>query len=640
MIFARIPSQTHDNPPMSTPKRSSGASAQAALSSALAAHGSARVEGLVRLSREHPEFAPVWVALAEEHLDARRKEEALTAARRALKLDIDAHRQFSPALREISSSLIPERKREPVPAPPAASKARPSASHLGRPAASEPAAQALQQASILVGYHRRTRLEELSQEYPDYAPIWVALAEETLAQRSVAQAMEAAERAMAMDPSLEAVMSPPLARAWKYHRKESRAAAPKARAGSTDPERPASSTTSAAPYGTHGATRPEPSLEPAAPAEAPRPTKPGLQKMLATALGLRSRPERITVLEQLRAMDPDSDEVLFHLAKELALDNRMDDARKAGDQLRELSPERYSELYAWASAHWASKATAGPPSAPTAAPAEREAPAPPAARVRSPEPPSSPQPPRVNIAPPPAMDEDVEPTIKVSRPPDPLPTATLDHGKENAEFKTVVMKLSDMQRLTDETRVAPGPGSGQAGSPGAPDDTPIESTRPAPATPPVHARIRQAPPDTYVDVRPRGRVRVGDAAPDTELQFKPPERKPGDSNTARMDVGDILGDGHSSTMPPWLSNPRPWATPGAPSTEAAPRANPVERAPSPRVVSVPAPGAAERRLPSAAEPLEPEPSHASAPRPQTPAPRAHPRLVPNRKRPPKPSDEG
>ena len=97
---------------MSTPKRSTGASAQTALSSALAAHGSARIEGLVRLSREHSDFAPVWVALAEEHLKARRKEEALTAAKRALKLDFDAHQRFSPELKDLCSgsrSVAPSR---------------------------------------------------------------------------------------------------------------------------------------------------------------------------------------------------------------------------------------------------------------------------------------------------------------------------------------------------------------------------------------------------------------------------------------------------------------------------------------------------------------------------------------------------
>ena len=82
----------------SSPHKRHRSLADAALSGALNLSGVARQERLAELSARYPEHAPVWVALAEEHLACRRREDACECARRALALDPAIERTFSPLL--------------------------------------------------------------------------------------------------------------------------------------------------------------------------------------------------------------------------------------------------------------------------------------------------------------------------------------------------------------------------------------------------------------------------------------------------------------------------------------------------------------------------------------------------------------
>lgn len=185
---------------------SSNAAAERAFSRVMASHGATRIQGLVKIARIHPGYAPIWAALAEEHWSSRRREEALQAARRAIKLDPRAHRGFSSELKMASRSVL-------------------------------------------------------------------------------------------------AQIAPDEARGKK-------------------PEKTPKALVSVA------------SVQP--------------NLMLESALSLQDPNERVSVLEELHAIAPDDAEVLFHLAKQLAIVSRADDARSAGDELRQLSPERYNQLYAWA----------------------------------------------------------------------------------------------------------------------------------------------------------------------------------------------------------------------------------------------------------------------------------------------------
>lgn len=667
-------------------RRSSGSSAaHAELKRALAAHGPARVERLVTLSHDHPDFAPVWVALAEHHWNAGRTEEALQAARRALRIDPSAHGDFSAGLSGATRSLLPKKSASPPLEPPPDLTSRPltgsvkdTARPMGRPTPSGPADKALQQASILVGFRRRERLEELSKEYPDHAPILLALAEETLVQRSVEQAMVAAERAMSQDPSLEAMMSPPMARAWKYHKIERRISeTPSPARGNAGAERGSSSPAvppggPRKPYQRAGAgvaKSPEPA--PASTPKAPHSTSPRLNKMLKTALGLRSRIERITILEQLASMDPDNPRVLFHLAKELSLEGKMEDARKRGDALRDVSPELYTELYEWAATHWANQQNSASSPQPTNAASPTSQPAPSPRRASIPRPVSTPvaplhkaprgsrppqhaqHPPRPSQIPNPALrqprplsalhdlEEDVEPTMKVARVDELKPAADeVDHSKENAQFKTMVMHLSEVQRLADETR----PDEPKTARPAVPvppnvAPTPALSNQPAPTEidfggPPAHvvsARgkrpqnvpgdrpgVHRSPTsDTHVQPAPLHRPRPATTPPDTELQLRRPAGAV--SATDAMGIEDILGDDGASSMPSWLQSPTPWARQNSPSSTDLGRASSAPRAVSPIPTNPPG---TTRRAPSGRQ-------DADDPRQQTdgPRPRAHPRLV-------------
>lgn len=220
---------------------SSNPAAERQFSRVMASHGAARFEGLVKLARVHTDYAPVWSALAEEHWRSRRREEALQAARRAIKLDPNTHRGFSSELKMASRSIL-------------------------------------------------------------------------------------------------AQIAPAAARPQK-------------------PKQPARS----APVSSSGIR---------------------VTRMLESALALRDRNERISLLEELHAIAPDEPEVLFHLAKELAVVGRAEDARRVGEELRAIDPDAYTKLYAWASQHLveaqaearrdhssASASASAPASVPASAPA-------------------------------------------------------------------------------------------------------------------------------------------------------------------------------------------------------------------------------------------------------------------------------
>jgi tetratricopeptide (TPR) repeat protein len=337
--------------------------AQTELSRALSATGAARIEALVKLSQRDPTFAPVWGALAEEHWKSRRREEALQAARRALRLDPSLHARFTRELSMASRNILAEVA--PASVAPAQAEAPAAQRQQARTAGpSSQAARELEQAGSLVGYRRRNRLEELSRAYPEHAPIWLALAEENLAQRSVNHALDSLDQALALDPSLENLMSPELERARKYtHREPLYSEEPDIRPTSPDVMTAGAAVPGAAlPVSAPGAGVPIIAAGEAAPVmaggtlagaairPAPEPPRssPLVSKMLATALALRHPGERIAVLQELFTAAPDDTDVLFHLAQELALDGRTDAARDAGNRLRELSPERYADLYAWA----------------------------------------------------------------------------------------------------------------------------------------------------------------------------------------------------------------------------------------------------------------------------------------------------
>lgn len=363
--------------------------AQAELSRALAARGAERIERLVKLSQTDPTYAPVWLALAEEHWQARRREEAVQAAKKGLRLDPSLHRHLSLELGQATRHILAEKEPRPAPKPAAsmADAARRAAQEApavdprraaprgrsqagGAPVPDAAATRELEQAALLVGYRRRQRLEELAQKYPDHGPTRLALAEEYLAQHGAGLALESLKKALALDPSLEPLMSPELERAWRYHQKD-----PMHSPG----DMPRDQRAAALPVPSQSATpAPEPGKTPTPDARGAELA--GMDRMLATALGLRDREERITVLQQLSAMAPGHVDVLFHLAQELAIALRHEDARLVGNQLRTVSPERYAELYMWAEEYLSRPRPEPEP------PAVKKEPEPPAAR-QEPEPP-------------------------------------------------------------------------------------------------------------------------------------------------------------------------------------------------------------------------------------------------------------
>ncbi len=325
---------------------SSHAAAQVALSRALASSGAERIEGLVKLSRREPTFGPVWAALAEEHWNSRRREDALSAARRALRIDPSLHGGFSSELAQASRPIL-AKLAEQNPARNEAESSRPAAtSPSGRQEAGESPDQALAQAKILVGYARRDRMVEIARRHPGHAPTWLALAEENLVQYRTNEALEAAEQALHLDPQLESQMSSDLHGAWSYSQRPSYSGPQQPGAAPPQAEAPA----------------PQPAVAPI-PQPAASPSPPGLPRldgMLAATLAIGDRDQRLAVLCELAVLAPNDVEVTFHMAKELALANRAEEARRAGETLQKLSMERYHALYIWAEEHWSKKSQDSP----------------------------------------------------------------------------------------------------------------------------------------------------------------------------------------------------------------------------------------------------------------------------------------
>ena len=195
------------------------------LNRALQVRGSVRQEQLIRLSEQYPSYAPIWAELAEAHLAARRKEEAIFASRRALELDPKILRRFTPALREACEHYVLEQP-EDMPGGVAAgarlrdpNKARQPA--YGRAENAKGIGEIpvkIARAKALKGSERRKALEELTQQFPNEGRTWLALAEEHVESRRIEEAMDAAERAIALDVQLERSMSRQLMNAYRYRK--------------------------------------------------------------------------------------------------------------------------------------------------------------------------------------------------------------------------------------------------------------------------------------------------------------------------------------------------------------------------------------------------------------------------------------
>lgn len=190
------------------------------------------------------------------------------------------------------------------------------------------AARKLSELALVRGASRFQGLIALAKAHPDHAPVWAELAHEHWNARRREEALSVARKALHLDPGvfdefpteLKIACRPLLAQL-----------------------RPRMS-----------AQKPEPSEHKRNNVDAkPRKLDPVLQGFLDKALGIGHRQERLAVLEQLRDMEPDSPEILFHLAKEQAVMGRMDKARETGSRLHQLSSVLYTRLYEWAARYLA-----------------------------------------------------------------------------------------------------------------------------------------------------------------------------------------------------------------------------------------------------------------------------------------------
>lgn len=352
--------------------------ADAALSGALRHSGAARQEQLVGLSMRYPDHAPVWVALAEEHMASRRLEEARKCAGHALALDPDAGRDFSSVLAGACASLLSSAR-----APRSAferQQARSMQHAIHHPGEAD---IELGQAKLLSGSRLARRLEELSRRFDDHAPTWIALAESYLAQRRVELAVAAVDTALGLDPDQARFMSPKLDTAYRYHSAESASVpAPQQASQSFAPASGA--------FDSHGASFGDlPAIDlpdvgtaqptdrtqyvanpllakPARPLSRPMPAylrdweseptlavgrskrDPNIDALLNQALDVPQRTQRLHALRELNALAPDHASVLFNLAMQLVMADQYDEARWIGDQLQELDLARFRQLYDWA----------------------------------------------------------------------------------------------------------------------------------------------------------------------------------------------------------------------------------------------------------------------------------------------------
>lgn len=340
--------------------------------------GSARQEQLSELSQRYPNHGPTWAALAEVHVNARRIEEAQQAARRALRLDPSLGQRFSPKLAQACASFMPR------PAQPAPAALAPVAAPADRRMPQGNAAAELMQAKAQHGMARIHALEAYTRKFPAEAHGWLALAEESLAHRRIGEAMVALERALALDPNLERLLSPKLESARRFAAKESRGQSrglPDQEPVSLRDVKPVYSKTARPDEITRRARHPQPPQPARVPASDdeithrkpyPRPpeagpradaqparSSPRVAKMLERALQVSSPKERIAVLGELKLMAPDDPDVLYHFAVECAQAGQLDEARRTGRVLERISPRRYEELYAWAARYFASQNALG-----------------------------------------------------------------------------------------------------------------------------------------------------------------------------------------------------------------------------------------------------------------------------------------
>jgi tetratricopeptide (TPR) repeat protein len=342
------------------------ASAQSALDRALQQSGAARREQIAALTKRYPEHAPIWLALAEEHLGKRRHEEARYAAKKALVLDGSIARQFSSELASLCASMMPPDQ-----------SARPRALSSGMRRADEMRARIhnqgdadieLAQAKRLHGLARSERLEQLSRRFPTHAPTWLSLAEEFIAQRRVERSLDAFERAILLDPGQERFASPKLETARRYHDRE---AAPRYQPAPRAPEDAVIGPSSgfALPVPKSGPNERTRYLQfaqierPAAktippylrtasgsyrPARAESQPNNHIGRQLAAALELPNPTQRLGALRALEAQAPEHPGVLFHLAVHMVLADRLDEARRTGQTLSRVDSTRYRQLYEWA----------------------------------------------------------------------------------------------------------------------------------------------------------------------------------------------------------------------------------------------------------------------------------------------------
>lgn len=336
--------------------------AQRALERALQLPAVHRKERLIELSRKYHSHGPTWLALAEEHAVGGRNEEAGAALRRALEADPTLRHDVSHALRVAAPKVLDEAVAREALQAEFAGKAAQASQPQAAPVAERGDARAtaaLEQAMKLPAEKRCDHLAELALRHPAHAPIWLALAEEHLAGSRVEYAVSAYERALSLDPALHAVAPRKLEALRMYHRRvridapgkmeKSVPASPWMKAR-TEPE-PEPMAARAKP---RGSTPPPMAPWGRGPGEGPIPgiSDASLHAVLARALELPEREQRLAALRTLETKAPDAPPILFHLALELALAGQHEAARAVGDRLNRISPAYYRRLYEVAERHW------------------------------------------------------------------------------------------------------------------------------------------------------------------------------------------------------------------------------------------------------------------------------------------------
>ena len=376
-----------------------------------------RQRGLIKLLNRHPNHPRAWMELAELHHKERRQEEARHAAQRALDLDLEIFGHFSPGLRHITGDLITTaRQRAEAEAERMAREARKLESNDSDDPAVV-AARELQRILSLPPAEHAARLDILTRRFPDQPDIWMALAESLMVSRRLERALQAADRAIALDPDLEYRMSPDLEQARALYNRDRNAGAvrrprppsygpgPRGQVVQVDfsPNNPAAQyapppnpvdphqldqiLSEVEDEGARGLSIVPEALIGGPPGadllgEPPRhavlfpPTDPTLAQIqeakdegtgagqaLAHALERPGRSERLAELRKIYSRHPDHPAVLYHFAIHAALEGDVQNAQVAGDRLRVRSPERYRQLWEFAEQHWSEEEQEPQPSA-------------------------------------------------------------------------------------------------------------------------------------------------------------------------------------------------------------------------------------------------------------------------------------